>query len=155
MVTIGRSAYRGAIDETKTAASKSKLPVHPALAKLLLAWRVKCQQQQEKLNQGKKVELGSSRILRPECPTIPLRFSNVGYVLLARQSACKAWAFTRFAIHTALGSTPPALRLALRRTLMRHSAISTTFNVYGKALSPEKREANSKVVEMLLAQAQV
>ncbi len=34
--------------------------------------------------------------------------------------------------------------------LMRHSAISTTFNVYGKALSPEKREANSKVVEMLL-----
>ena len=36
------------------------------------------------------------------------------------------------------------------KDLMRHSAISMTFNVYGKALSPEKREANSKVVEMLL-----
>jgi len=36
------------------------------------------------------------------------------------------------------------------KDLMRHSAISTTFNVYGKALSPEKREANRKVVEMLL-----
>jgi hypothetical protein len=33
---------------------------------------------------------------------------------------------------------------------MRHSAIATTFNVYGKALSAEKREANQKVVEMLL-----
>jgi len=35
--------------------------------------------------------------------------------------------------------------------LMRHSAISTTFNVYGGALSPEKRDANRKVVEMLLS----
>jgi hypothetical protein len=33
---------------------------------------------------------------------------------------------------------------------MRHSAISTTFNVYGRALSPEKREANNRVIEMLL-----
>jgi hypothetical protein len=36
---------------------------------------------------------------------------------------------------------------------MRHSAISTTFNLYGKALSPEKRVANRKVVEMLLTSA--
>jgi integrase len=35
------------------------------------------------------------------------------------------------------------------KDLMRHSAISTTFNVYGRALSLEKREANSKVIEML------
>jgi hypothetical protein len=34
---------------------------------------------------------------------------------------------------------------------MRHSAIATTFNVYGKALSPEKREANNRVVELLLS----
>ena len=34
---------------------------------------------------------------------------------------------------------------------MRHSAIATTFNVYGKALAPEKREANNRVVELLLA----
>jgi hypothetical protein len=30
-VTIRRSAYRGSIDETKTASSKAKLPLHPAL----------------------------------------------------------------------------------------------------------------------------
>ncbi len=39
------------------------------------------------------------------------------------------------------------------KSLMRHSALSTTFHVHGKALSPEKREANRKVVEMLLPQA--
>jgi integrase len=37
------------------------------------------------------------------------------------------------------------------KDLMRHSAIPTTFNVYGKALSPEKRDANNRVVELLLA----
>jgi integrase len=41
-VTIRRSAYRGAIDDTKNAGSKAKLPLHPALAELLLAWKQKC-----------------------------------------------------------------------------------------------------------------
>ena len=41
-VTIRRSAYRGAIDETKTVSSKAKLPLHDALAELLLVWRSKC-----------------------------------------------------------------------------------------------------------------
>lgn len=36
------------------------------------------------------------------------------------------------------------------KDLMRHSAIATTSNVYGRALSPEKREANRKAVEILL-----
>lgn len=37
---------------------------------------------------------------------------------------------------------------------MRHAAIATTFNVYGKALSLEKREANNRVVEMLAEQVE-
>src|ERR1035441_1344369 len=40
-VTIRRSAYRGAIDETKTTSSKAKLPLHPALAELLAVWKTK------------------------------------------------------------------------------------------------------------------
>jgi integrase len=38
-VTIRRSAYRGSIDETKNTSSKAKLPLHPTLAALLLAWK--------------------------------------------------------------------------------------------------------------------
>jgi integrase len=37
------------------------------------------------------------------------------------------------------------------KDLMRHAAIATTFNLYGKALSPEKGEVNNRVVGMLLA----
>ena len=41
------------------------------------------------------------------------------------------------------------IALGVTKDLMRHSAISTTFDVYGRALSLEKREANSKLIEML------
>ncbi len=33
---------------------------------------------------------------------------------------------------------------------MRHASIQTMMNVYGQAMSSSKREANSKVVEMVL-----
>jgi len=38
-IEIVRSAYRGAIDETKTAASRNHLPLHAFLAEMLKAWQ--------------------------------------------------------------------------------------------------------------------
>jgi integrase len=37
-----------------------------------------------------------------------------------------------------------------RQELMQHASIQTTMNVYGQAMSSSKREANGKVVEMVL-----
>lgn len=33
---------------------------------------------------------------------------------------------------------------------MRHASITTTMNVYGKVMTDTKRQANSKVVQMVL-----
>ena len=33
---------------------------------------------------------------------------------------------------------------------MRHASIQTTMNIYGKAMTDTKRQAHSKVVEMVL-----
>ena len=33
---------------------------------------------------------------------------------------------------------------------MRHASIETTMNIYGKAMTDSKRQAHSKVVEMVL-----
>ena len=33
---------------------------------------------------------------------------------------------------------------------MRHASIQTTMNIYGKAMTDSKRQAHSKVVEMVL-----
>ena len=46
-VTIQRSAYRGSVDETKTAASRATVPVPDELATRLLAWREKVREEAE------------------------------------------------------------------------------------------------------------
>ena len=41
-------------------------------------------------------------------------------------------------------------RLTVQKELMRHASIQTTMNIYGKAMTDSKRQAHSKVVEMVL-----
>jgi integrase len=40
--------------------------------------------------------------------------------------------------------------LGVQKELMRHASIQTTMNIYGKAMSDSKRDANSNVVKMIL-----
>jgi integrase len=40
--------------------------------------------------------------------------------------------------------------IGVQQKLMRHAQVSTTMNIYGKALMESKRDANSKVVRMAL-----
>jgi integrase len=47
IITIQRSAYRGAIEDTKTLSSAAKLPLDPALAMLLERWRLECESERE------------------------------------------------------------------------------------------------------------
>jgi integrase len=137
-VTIRRSAYRGSIDETKTASSKAKLPLHPALADLLTVWKMKCNTEWIFANPATGMPYQSpsmqQRWIRPAGEAIGIE--GLGFHSL--RHSYRSWL-------DSAGIAP-----GVTKDLMRHSAISTTFNVYGKALSPEKREANRKVVEMLL-----
>jgi hypothetical protein len=43
--------------------------------------------------------------------------------------------------------------MKVQQELMRHASIQTTMNVYGQAMSSSKREANSKIVELVLKPA--
>ena len=40
--------------------------------------------------------------------------------------------------------------MSVQKELMRHASIQTTMNVYGKAMTDSKRQAHSKIVEMVL-----
>jgi integrase len=45
--------------------------------------------------------------------------------------------------------------MKVQQELMRHASIQTTMrNIYGQAMSSSKREANGKVVEMVLKPVQ-
>ena len=136
-VTIRRSAYRGAIDETKTTSSKAKLPLHPVLAELLVVWRTKGDSEWVFANPSTDMPYQSpsmqQRWIRPAGEAIGIE--GLGFHSL--RHSYRSWL-------DSAGIAP-----GVTKDLMRHSAISTTFNVYGRALSLEKREANSKVIEML------
>jgi len=45
--------------------------------------------------------------------------------------------------------------LTVQKELMRHASIQTTMNIYGKAMMDSKRQAHSKVVEMVLNRSKV
>jgi len=139
-VTIRRSAYRGAIDETKTTSSKAKLPLAPLLAELLLAWKTQSSSEWLFANPATGMPYMSpslqQRWVRPAGDAIGLE--GLGFHSL--RHSYRSWL-------DATGAAP-----GVTKDLMRHSAIATTFNVYGKALSPEKREANNRVVELLLSE---
>jgi integrase len=138
VVTIRRSAYRGSIDDTKTPASKAKLPMHPLLGELLSAWKMKCEFEWIFANPATGMPYQSpsmqQRRIRPAGEAIGIE--GLGFHSL--RHSYRSWL-------DSAGIAP-----GVTKDLMRHAAISTTFNVYGRALSPEKRDANRKVVEMLL-----
>src|SRR5712671_4996049 len=58
------------------------------------------------------------------------------------------WHTFRLTYRTLLDETGAPMKV--QQELMRHASIQTTMNVYGQALSSTKRQANSKVVQMVL-----
>jgi integrase len=137
-VTIRRSAYRGAIDETKTFSSKAKLPLASILEGLLLSWKGNSKSAWLFANPATEMPYMSpslqQRWIRPAGEAMGIE--GLGFHSL--RHSYRSWL-------DATGAAP-----GVTKDLMRHSAIATTFNVYGKALSAEKREANKRVVELLL-----
>jgi hypothetical protein len=45
--------------------------------------------------------------------------------------------------------------LAVQKELMRHASIQTTMNIYGKAMTDTKRQAHTKVVELVLRKSEI
>ena len=136
-VAIRRSAYRGAIDET-TASSTARLPLAAALEELLLAWKTHSEFEWVFANPATGMPYMSlslqQRWIRPAGKAIGIE--GLGFHSL--RHSYRSWL-------DSVGVAP-----GVTKDLMRHSAISTTFNIYGRAMSDEKREANNRVVSMLL-----
>jgi integrase len=138
-IAIQRSAYRGAIDETKTVSSNDKLPLASALAELLLAWKSQSEFEWIFANPATGMPYMSpslqQRWIRPAGEALGIK----GLGFHSQRHSYRTWLDS---VGTTVGTT---------KDLMRHSDIATTYNVYGGAMSHEKREANHKVVNLLLS----
>jgi len=138
-ISIRTSAYRGAIEDTKTLSSNADLPLDPRLEALLERWKSESGAEFEWLfaNPATGMPYYSPSLqqkwIRPAGESIGIK--GLGFHSL--RHSYRSWL-------DSAGTTP-----GVSKDLMRHSTIGQTFK-YGRAMSEEKRVANSRVVKALL-----
>jgi integrase len=139
-VKVQRSFVEGEIYPTKTEASAGELPLDPDLAGLLITHRA----QSDYPTSADFVFAGSSG--KP-------RWRGILFADHIKPAAVRAglpnigWHTFRHTYSTllhALGAAP-----AVQKELLRHANIQTTMDIYTRALTPAKREAASRVVDVL------
>ena len=138
-VSIRTSAYRGAIEDTKTVSSNADLPLDPRLEALLEKWRTESGAEFEWVFANPATGMPyyspglQQKWIRPAAESIGIK--GLGFHSL--RHSYRSWL-------DAVGTTP-----GVTKDLMRHSTIGQSFK-YGRAMSEDKRLANTKVVKALL-----
>lgn len=138
-VMIQRGVVIGRVDEVKTRYSNKAIPLDPVLASMLLSYR-------RQASPGNWV-FPSSRTGRPWWPWTIQR----NHLLPAGIKA----GLGRIGWHTFRHSYSTMLRalkvdVKVQQELLRHADIRTTLNIYTQAVPEALREANSRVVQMVL-----
>jgi integrase len=140
---IQQGVVHGRIGPLKTEYSADEIPLDPAFAEVLLAWRERA-----------SAETGLLFV----CPSTGGCFhaSDVqqGYLRPAGEAlglVGLGWHTFRHTYRTLLDET--GAPIGVQQKLMRHANVSTTMNVYGSAALNAKRQANSRVVEMVMKKA--
>jgi integrase len=138
---VTRAVVDGVVDEVKTEYSEDDLPLDPDLATALLSWKERCPGSEEGWMFPSPITgrcYHSSPIqqdyIRPAGRKLGL--GDIG------------WHTFRHTYRSWLDSVGTSM--GVQQKLMRHAQIATTMNVYGNAMMESKREANSKVVQMVL-----
>ncbi len=139
-VKVQRSYVEGEIYPTKTEASASELPLDPDLAALLLTHRARS----EYSSSADFVFTGATG--RP--PWRGILFGDHIQPAAVRAGigriGCHTFRHSYSTLLHSLGAAP-----AVQKELLRHANIQTTMNIYTQAVTPAKREAASKVVDVL------
>jgi integrase len=145
-VNVLRSCVRGRFGDTKTEASQKPVPLHTSVIECLYAWRKKSPYQGDDdflfpsaRNEGKTPvtpDMILQKVIRPAL----VRAKITGKVI--------GWHSFRHSLATNLRASGADLKTA--QELLRHANSRITLEVYTHAISATKREANNKVMEMLI-----
>lgn len=138
-VTIQRGVVIGRVDEVKTRHSKRAIPLDPTLAALLMSYRREA---------SPSVWLfPSSRTGRPWWPWVIQR-THLAPAGIKAGLGRIGWHTFRHTYSTMLRGLKVDVKV--QQELLRHADIRTTLNIYTQAVPDALRQANSKVVEMVL-----
>ena len=145
-VSIQRGVVEGYTDDTKTLASKRKLPLDAAVLSALENWKLQTQfPADSNYVFASPVMLGSK----------PLN-SNSAQRDKLRPAAIRAglsplgWHSLRHSYRTWLDEV--GAPVSVQKELMRHSTIAMTMDGYGRGVASANRDANSRLVGKLLSE---
>jgi len=141
-ILVQRSMVHGRGSDVKTEYSRDRVPLDPALMKILLGHR-------ERYHRTEEDWLFANPETDKPYHQDPIQQNHI------REAAKKAglgdgvgWHTFRHSYRSWLDDT--GAPTTVQKELMRHASIQTTMNIYGKAMTDSKRQAHSKVVEMIL-----
>jgi integrase len=147
-ITVQRGVVRGRVDDVKTKYSRKKVPLDPQLAEVLLNFRT---------HQAVAIGTGDWIFANPDTgkPWLPYHIQQ-DYI---RPAAIAAGLGDGVGWHAFRHSYSTLLRhlkvdVKVQQELLRHADIRTTLNTYTVAVSDDLRDANSKVVRMVLRGAE-
>ncbi len=139
---VQRSIVHGRVADVKTEYSRDRVPLDPAVVDLVLKHKERCYRAPE-----------DWLFANPETGR-PYYQETIqqNHIRTAGQSAGLGdgigWHTFRHSYRSWLDDT--GAPVTVQKELMRHASIQTTMNIYGKAMTDSKRQAHSKVVEMVL-----
>lgn len=141
---VRRAVVDGVVGEVKTKYSEAGLPLVPALAAMLLRWR-----KVSAFPADNDWVFASSWTLGKKA----LRSTAVlhNYLKPAAQRAglgLIGWHTFRRTFSTLLRANGEDIKV--QQELMRHADVRTTMNLYTQAISSDKRDAQQKIVQMVL-----
>jgi integrase len=139
---VQRSVVHGRVAEVKTEYSKDRVPLAPALVEILLKYRAQsCPSAEGWLFPSPVTgRLFHQESIQQHHIRKAGRVAGIGDGI--------GWHTFRHSYRSWMDDT--GAPMTVQKELMRHASIQTTMNVYGKAMTDSKRQAHSKVVEMVL-----
>jgi integrase len=142
-VLVQRSVVHGRVDDVKTEYSKDRVPLDRRLAKILLAWR-----ERSAFPEDKDWVFANPATGKPYHQEGIQKDHLKPAAVAAEIGDDIGWHTFRHSYRSWLDETGAPIKV--QQELMRHASIQTTMNVYGQVMSDTKREANRKVVQMVL-----
>jgi integrase len=143
-ILVRRAIVSGHVDDVKTRYSRAAVPLDPAVAEVLHRWKL--------ATEFKRDEdwIFASPFTAGERPYLQNAVQQHRIAPAGRRIGIErlGWHDLRHTYRSWLSMT--GAPITVQKDLMRHSSVQTTMNIYGGALSEEKREANRKVVQMVL-----
>jgi integrase len=142
---VQRSSVQCRVDSVKTEYSRDFVPLDAELATLLLDWK-----ERSLFNRDEDWVFPNPVTGKPYWQE-EIQKRHIAVAATAEGLADIGWHTFRHTYRTLLDETGAPMKV--QQELMRHASIQTTMNVYGRVLSDTKRQANSKVVQLVLKPA--